>query len=714
MSQRLSTTFVNTNIPGTYVNYTVSNQPTGVSSSGIVVLMGEADGGPSYEQTSLTNSLYTPDQLDQVKQLFTSGQLVDGFQAICAASNDPNITGTANQIYVWKTNTGTKASAVLAPTYGTLSHLNWGVLGNQDQYQILTVDAEVAPTVQGTTIPAFGAALNGDTFMIRLNGGAATTITLSSVPADHADVPTLVVELNAQLPSGITASAGTAMNSIALTVAVDSAAWSKGWGKSFELVDSTPGDLAALGLVAAMTTSSQEPGIEMQDSNISLGVSETLTANASIALMIGYQGTTATLTIASGMLTTTVTGGSGANLTINLSQYTTIGTLAGFIASHAGYSCTSVPAANQLPTSALDTVAAIGICSTASGDEPGRIKDSAYNFQTVMSTSRLMSFAPTATAGLPTPMALPGFLAGGTRGATLASDIVNAVDELGAIECNFIVPLISQDATADIAAGQTDPASTYTIAALNALLKSHCLEESNPSLNRNRSCILSYNGTFANAAIQAQSLASFRCSVCFQQVTQVNSQGVITTFQPWYASVVAAGMQTGGFYKAIVNKYANLISVVDPTGYNSGDPGDTSEALNDGLLPLYTDVGGVKWVSDQTTYTFDSNFVYNSIQAVYAADLIAINLKQSFTNAFVGQSLADVSAASASAFLTQQMGIYLQLKLIAPSNGVPLGFNGAKITIVAPTMTVAVNCYLDSALYFIPISFSISAVQQSA
>jgi hypothetical protein len=72
MSQRLSTTFVNTVIPGTYVNYTVSNQPTGVASSGIVVLMGEADGGPSYEQTTLTNSLYTPDQLDQVKQLFTS------------------------------------------------------------------------------------------------------------------------------------------------------------------------------------------------------------------------------------------------------------------------------------------------------------------------------------------------------------------------------------------------------------------------------------------------------------------------------------------------------------------------------------------------------------------------------------------------------------------------------------------------------------------
>jgi hypothetical protein len=56
----------------------------------------------------------------------------------------------------------------------------------------------------------------------------------------------------------------------------------------------------------------------------------------------------------------------------------------------------------------------------------------------------------------------------------------------------------------------------------------------------------------------------------------------------------------------------------------------------------------------------------------------------------------------------------MQLKLIAPSNGVPLGFNNAKVTISAPTMTISVNIYLATAIYFIPITFSISAVQQSA
>ncbi len=723
MSQRLVTPYVNTNIPGTYVNYQVLTQPTGVSSSGIAVIMGEANGGPSYNQIEIQKNFFTPDQLQQVTQIYTSGQIVDAFTALTTPSNDPNITGTANLIYIQKTNTGTIATATLLnatpATYGTLSDINQGTLGNQDKYQVLAVDSEAAPTVQGTTIPAFGAALNGASFSIRLNGAASATITLSGTPANHQDVPSLVSELNALFvfhTLALSASPGTATNSIALTMTADSDAWNNGWGKAMELIDSTPGDLASLGLVVGLTVSSQEPSVEVQDSNMTRGVSETLSASADVALMVGYQGTTATMTInqSAGTLTTTVTDGSGGNLSVNITEYTTIGTLAGFIASQPGYSCSVVPAANQLPTSALDDVTAIGICSTGAGDEPGRVKDSLYSFEQAMSISRIMTFAATATAGLPAPMANPAYLSGGARGATLAADIVNAVDDLSAITCNIIVPLMSQNASADIAAGQTDPASTYTIAAIDALLKSHCLEMSDPSLDKNRICILSNNGTFAQAAQVAQTLASFRCSLTFQNVTQVNSAGVITQFQPWYAAVVAMGMQLGGFYKSICNKYANLISVIDPSDYNSGDPGDTSEALSDGLLPLWTDVGGPKWVSDQTTYLTDTNFVYNSIQAVYDADIITIDLKSSFTNAFVGQSLADVSAASASAFLSQKMASYMQLKLIAPSNGAPLGFNNAKITIAAPTMSISVNIYEATALYFVTIGFTISAVQQSA
>ncbi|HXN74880.1 MAG TPA: hypothetical protein VN855_00120, partial [Candidatus Acidoferrum sp.] len=318
-------------------------------------------------------------------------------------------------------------------------------------------------------------------------------------------------------------------------------------------------------------------------------------------------------------------------------------------------------------------------------------------------------------AGLPAPTAAFAFLSGGTRGATLAADIINVLNQLGGIQCNFIVPLFSQDATADIAAGVTSSSSTYTIAAINAAIKSHCLEFSTPALKKNRSAILSFNGTYANAKSQAQSLGTFRVSLTMQQVMQVNSTGAIQTFQPWYASVLAAGMQAGGFYKSILNKSANLISFIDPSGFDSGNPGSVEDGLSSGILFLSKDNSRAGyWVSDQTTYGFDTNFVYNSIQAVYASDLIALDLAQSFFLQFVGQSLADVSASAGLSFLTQKMDGYFKLKLIGSSTDAPLGFKNPKISIKAPEMDVAVEIKLATAIYFIPISINISQIQQSA
>jgi hypothetical protein len=219
MSQRLVTPYVNTNVPGTYVNYQVLTQPTGVSSSGIAVIMGEANGGPSYNQVEISKNFFTPDQLQQVTQRYTSGQIVDAFTALTTPSNDPNITGTANLIYIQKTNTGTTATGTLLTatpsTYGTLSDINQGVLGNQDKYQVLAVDSEMAPTVQGSTVPSFPGT-TGATFTVRVNGGAATVVGPLGTVTNQAS---LISALNAAFVTAavdLDATAGTAMNYVAI------------------------------------------------------------------------------------------------------------------------------------------------------------------------------------------------------------------------------------------------------------------------------------------------------------------------------------------------------------------------------------------------------------------------------------------------------------------------------------------------------------------
>lgn len=726
MSQRITTPWLNTNIPGAYVNTTVISNASGLASSGVVLIMGEADGGPAYTQVTLANNFFGPSAINQVRAIYTSGPIVDAFMALSAPSNDPDISGTATSIYIIKTNQGTQASALVAAntaspsTYGTFKALNWGVGGNLFNFTITSLDAEVAPTVTGTVISSY-TGLSGASFTVRVNGGAAVLVTPGGSISNQA---TLLTSLNAAFATAtvdLDATAGMASNTISInwsgtpgsaSPVADPDAYSKGWGKSFELIDSTPGDLAALGLVAGITVTSQEPGVEVQIINTTTGVNETLNVNPSIALAVGYEGTTGTMTINATTLTTTVTGGSGVNLSIELSQYTTISELASFIAAQPGYSASASPSVTSAPPSSLDQVTAIGIASSTT-DEPGRVKNSAASFQQAMATSTVLGFTPTATAGLPAPAAM-AFLSGGTLGPTLANDIVNAIGQMAGIQVNIIVPLFSQNATADIAAGNTDPDSTYTIDAINELLKSHCIQFSTPTLKRNRTAMLSYNDTYANCKAQAQSLASYRCSLTMQQVTQVNSQGVNQLFLPWYASCIAAGMQAGGFYKSICNHLANIVSFQDPVGYNSGDPDDVSDALTAGLLPLTQNTSGILWISDQTTYGLDTNFVYNSIQAVYLSDIMTLDLAQYFQSAVVGKSVADVSASSALSLLQQRFDYYRKLKMVTTSNDAPLGYRNASITISAPSMYVNVEAKLTTSIYFVAIDLALSAVQQSA
>ena len=720
MAQQITTAEQGTMIiPAAYPVINVQSTPVGIAVDGNIVIIGEADGGADFTAQPLKNVYFTPDQADLVQQLYISGPIVDAFRAYAAPSNDPDIVGSANRIYIAKTNTSNAADALVDTDYGTLRDSNFGVRGNSYRYQTTSISAEVAPKLTSDVIAAFGAPLNGLSFSVRLNGSAATVVTLSGTASDHNSAATLAVELNAQLPAGLVASAGSLSGTIVLTVTADAAAYRKHWGKSFELIDSTPGDLAALELSPGLYVSSVEPAVEVQISNSLTGINQTEDVSADIAMSIGYLGTTALLTINQTAKTfaTTVTGGAGVSFTADLSQYRTLSDLVSFINSQTGYSASVNPASQQLSPAGLDSQTALPFASGEAGVQPGRLKRALFNFVNAMGSSVLL-FSNTALGGLPAPMANAAFLSGGVRGPTLAVDIADAIDVCGGININMMVPLFSRDASLDIADGLTDSGSTYTIDAIHALVKNHCIEYSTPKLARNRICILSFwdntQNTYANAKAAAQGLASYRCSLTCQCPTQVNSEGVITTFMPWYNAVVAAGMQAGGFYKSICNKLANVISFADPIGYDSGSPGDVEDALLAGLLVMENSTAGNAWVSDQTTYGFDTNFVYNSIQAVYASDLISLDMGASFKAAFVGKSLADISASTGLSYLAQKMAGYMRIKLIATSDDAPAGYKNASVQILAPVMYVNVEIKLATAIYFVPISINISQIQQSA
>ncbi len=711
MAIRLTTSFINTVTPGAYFEQNVRSTPVGIGATGVIAIIGEADGGESSANEVLKDNFFTPDQAAQVQQKYIAGPIVDAFRALSAPSADADITGSVNRVYILKTNSGAKAQVTVDTNYGTLRAKNFGKDGNKIKYQVTASQLEDAPSAISGVVPAFGAALDGAVLNIRLNGGAVVAVTLSNTPADHADIATLVTELNTLLPAGITAAPGVATNTFELNVNADAANYRKGWGKTLEIVS---GDLTDLALTAGMYKSAAESEIEVSIIRSDIGLNETLEAKGQIAMEVGYVGTTATLSISGNTMTTTVTGGSGANLSIDLTQYATVTDLAAFISAQAGYSAVATTFGAQMSPRDLDKVTAIGICVSGAGLKAGRIKKSLKNFKDAIATSSAVEFTATDVDGLPSPMASAAFLNGGSKGATSGADIVDALTKLEGIAVNFVVPLFSRDASADIADALTESGSTYTIDAVHAATKSHALKMSTAKLKRHRVAMLSFKGAYADAEAKAASLANFRCYMTFQDVDQVNAQGEVKTFAPWYSACVAAGMQAAGFYKSFTNKLANVISYRDPSGFDSGSPGDVEQALLAGLLLLQSATAGVKWVSDQSTYGIDSNFVYNSLQAVYAADVLALDLADSFQTQFVGKSLADVTRADGLAFLAQRMDTYRRIKLIAASDDAPLGYKNEDVTINGPVMTVKVEIKLATTIFFIPISIDISQVQQSA
>lgn len=829
--------------PGAYSRYRVQSNPGGLATTGVLMLIGEADAGPDFtEESDLEETAqFGPDQSGDVRAKYGSGPLVDAFLAAVQAANDPNITGSFASAILVKTNVSARASGSLPKigggSYASLLAKSQGKAGNQILFQTVSSQAESLPTTGAFTfIPAVGtvaygirisggadvgagtlaanaqppavqAALDGisglacsggsnrniltvsgtllldanplanpgtnnvvvtrsvawaatpvvgDTMVIPtgsvLAGGAdqnvgayvVTAVTSTSISAtklsDAGNGAAVIGTITAPVDVSPAVSAAAVTDVIAyapLTVTLEAGAVIDGVGKSLEIAELATGtDLLSrtafgLGTVTAVTwvsksgtpkllSAAAEYKVKLNLSRSSDGVSEEFIAGGDIGLKLSYLGTTATVTITDTALTTSVAGGSGSNLSIDLSDYTNIGDLAAFINSQTGYSCSpGNTALGLLPVSALDNVSAKPIASTW-GAANGRIKMDAYRFyQAVAGGSFLAQVndpAEQAGSGLPDVMASALFMSGGTRGSTSDADVTAGLAALETVQGNFLVPLFSRDATSDIADALTDSGSTYTIASIHAAARAHVTTMSTLKRRRNRQAWLSIAASFQDSQDAAANIASVRCGMAFQDFKNTAASGSLTQFLPWMGAVLGAGMQAAGFYRNIEGKGIGTSGVLSRAGdFNPKSDSQVESALKAGLMPAEkADGGGYTWISDQTTYGRDDNFVFNSMQAVYAADTVARTTAVRMEKAFKGQSPADIGAPVALSFLEGILGDMLRLKLIAPSDDAPKGFKNATVQIRGNAMYVSVEIKLATAIDFILIDFLVAPVVQTA
>jgi hypothetical protein len=235
-------------------------------------------------------------------------------------------------------------------------------------------------------------------------------------------------------------------------------------------------------------------------------------------------------------------------------------------------------------------------------------------------------------------------------------------------------------------------------------------------MRKNRSALCSVRDTYENVKVMASELAAFRCGLAFQDAKNATSSGTTKQFQPWMSAVIAAGMQAAAGYKGIVKKGANVSGIITPfNDFDPSNPGDREDALKAGLLFMEKiPTGGFRWCSDQTTYSIDNNFVYNSLQAVSVSDMVTLTLIQTFDRLVVGKSVAEISAAAALSILEGEMFNYKRLRWISPSDDAPKGFKNPNAKISGPVLEISCEIKLAGLIYFVPIYLAVSQVEQNA
>lgn len=306
------------------------------------------------------------------------------------------------------------------------------------------------------------------------------------------------------------------------------------------------------------------------------------------------------------------------------------------------------------------------------------------------------------------------FLAGGTRGYSTNTSFQDGFDALLYTRCNTVLPLISRDATSDIADGLTDASSTYTIDSVNLIADTHCRTASSTTNRSERNCYVSeLNTSFSAVRSSAESLNSEYTSFCIQEVLALDYTGTLTWMQPYILAAMCAGMQSGmEVGSPITYKQPNIYGIrhdeFNPnTQYN--------QAIKSGILYVEEpDSGGFRIAVGNTTYGKDSNSVYNRISTLACAHYVAYNLRQQLDSIYVGTKFASAESTGES-IVTTIIALMTSFKdagiIVGDDTNNGLGYKGLSVRVSGNVVYVDITITPAPGIDFILATISIDTVR---
>lgn len=706
-----------------------------LSPTGLIAIFGESDAGtPGASETNIGDVVYSPDQLPLIKQRYLRGPIVDAASFLFAPGADGAIPGGASAVYVYKTNASVRALlASVATNWGTLRAREWGTGGNKLTYKNSLSPAVAATATHAGTFDLTVSGTGTQTLVVRVNGSADYTWTSPGSAATDT-VAELQTELNnganwaPGLPTGLTLTVGgtSAAATLTLTRALTGTPHKEGSGRNFQVVSGTA--LTSFPIATGLKVSASEGLATLKISNKRDLVDEEQTVGGEILLKIGRNGgTNPQVTVnATQML---LINAAATEYALNLADFGSLTEMRDFInASTAGAWSAELTTTlfGQLAPSVLDRVTALGANGSATV-RPAQIKRDANRVRDFFLNSSAVEMSATGSdsfVGFPDTQA-ETYLVGGAKGGSLAAEVANALSKFEKLRVNSIVPLMSRDASADIADALTDVASTYTIAGIHQAVKTHCSLMRTTKKKSERQGYLSVKASYVASKTVAQDMAASFLQMVIQDVRQNDSDGVIKWFQPWAAAALLAGARGGSpvgnpltfkfFNMSGIRHSAQPMSTAEQDIVTDFDP-DTmyDDAIQNGVTFWERpQTGGFRLVLDNTTYGKDGNWVYNRAHVQYAADVLAFDFRSQLENIYTGVKNT-VTAAEIKSTCESILSTYLAQGITVSTGDAKNGFKQLVVQVNGNTVNISVVVKLVESIDFLLADITLQRAQTTA
>lgn len=706
-----------------------------LSPTGIVAIFGEADGGtPGGSEVNIADVVFSPDQLPAIKRKYLRGPVVDACSFLFAPGADGAIPGGASAVYVYKTNASVRATLTPVPTnWGTLRAREWGTGGNKLTYKNTLTNASAATAVHAGTFDLTVAGTSTSTLVVRVQGGADNTWTSPSGAATDT-----TTELQTELdnaanwsggyPTGITFVVGGTSAAATLTInRVTTGTWHKeGLGRNFQVVSGSL--LVSFPISAGLKVSSAEGLDTLRLSNKRDLVDEESTVGGEIVLKLGRNGgTNPQITVNATQIL--LINAAANEYTLNKADFGTIAELRDWINASTGGSWSAeltTTLFGQLSPSVLDRVIAAG-ANGSTTIRPAQIKRDADRVRDFFANASSVEQSATGAdsfCGFPDTQA-EIYLTGGAKGGSVSAEVANALSKFEKLRVNSIVPLMSRDASADLADALTESASTYTIDGVHQAVKTHCSLMRTTKKKSERQGYLSVKAAYTASKQKAQDMAAGYLQMVIQDVRQNDSDGVIKWMQPWAAAALLAGARGGSpvgnpltfkfFNMSGIRQTGQAMSTAEQDIVADFDP-DTmyDDAIQNGLTFWERpQTGGFRLVLDNTTYGKDGNWVYNRAHVQYAADIIAFDFRSQLENIYTGVKNT-VTAAEIRSTCESILATYLAQGITVSTGDAKNGFKQLVVQVNGNTVNISVVVKLVEGIDFLLADITLQRAQTSA